>query len=97
MNSGLRYELSFTLANYTGDGFGGDMGYKSVSFLTEQIRPLTWAWAGLGEEEVKIELDEMVARGEATEKDGEYAKAPYKVQCLVCNNDPCSCGLGTWR
>ena len=66
----LRSALSFVLANYTGDGFSGDLGYKSAAFLAADVEH--------DEADVRAELDAMVADGEATERAGEYAKAPYK-------------------
>lgn len=87
--------LDMALANLTGSGFAGDLGYATV----EQLHAEAQNWLGAGEhwsfEAVCDELEVMAAVGKVLEFEGTYSGPP--VQCVHCNDDPCSCGVGTWR
>lgn len=83
-----RMAVEFALANITGKGFSGDLGYASPQRLAEESEiPLA---------DVVVILDNMhrnyeVLRNEA----GFYSGLP--VDCMLCDYDPCICGIGLWR
>ena len=80
--------VSFALANRTGIGFSGDLGYLDVATLATE--------AQLPYKDTKLVLDEMVDAGFAL-KDATDSYSGLPVQCVACGDDPCSCGIGTWR
>jgi len=84
----VREDMGFALANRTGAGFSGDLGYLSVEELALEANvPYT---------DARAELEQMVREGEAlTDGAGNFAGTP--VQCVICGDDPCTCGVGTWR
>jgi hypothetical protein len=91
--SANKESMEFALANRTGAGFSGDLGYLSAKELATEAGLID---AETGIVEAQTILDEMVASGEAlTDNQGNYSGVP--VQCVVCNADPCTCGIGTWR
>lgn len=79
------------LANYTGKGFGGDMGARTPEELFEADRD-EFTHHGIKVEDVAAALEELVVNGRAVRA---YAFPP--TQCVRCSNDPCTCGIGTWR
>lgn len=87
--------LDMALANLTGAGFGGVLGYATV----EQLHAEAQSWCVAGEEwnfeVVRDALEVMAAAGDLLEFEGTYSGLP--VQCEKCGDDPCSCGVGTWR
>jgi len=84
----IREDMGFALANRTGAGFGGDHGYLSAEGLALE--------AGVPYTDARAELELMVVEGEAlTDGAGGFAGTP--VQCVLCGDDPCTCGIGTWR
>lgn len=80
--------IEFALANRTGSGFAGDFGYLSVDELARE--------AELPVGKAQAILNGMFIAGEALMNEvGNYSGLP--AQCVVCCDDPCTCGLGSWR
>jgi len=80
--------VRFVLANLTGSGFSGDLGYAGAAKLSEQ--------AELSVTETEQILEYLLRSGEIiSDGQGHYAGQP--VQCVLCHDDPCTCGLGSWR
>jgi hypothetical protein len=83
-----REAVLFALANLTGKGFSGDLGYASAARLGEE--------ASLGEARAHDILESLVAGGMAL-SDGSGGYSGLAAHCLCCGDVPCTCGLGTWR
>lgn len=83
-----------TLANYTGSGFGGDLGFKTAVEIFELDRE-EFEHHDMTPEDVGHALEWMVTQSKAVRTATGYAFPP--TQCVRCNNDPCTCGIGTWR
>jgi len=80
--------IAFAIANITGDGFSGDMGYKTVSDLYPEAQE--WGY----EHDItrfRIVLRRMVEKGDVLYRHGAYAGKP--VQCVLCGTKPCSCAV----
>src|ERR1039458_845024 len=78
----LRDDMSFALANRTGAGFSGDLGYLSAEALALE--------AGAPYTDARAMLDQMVReRSALTDGNGNFSWTP--VQCVLCHDDPCTC------
>lgn len=81
-------EIRFALANITGKGFAGDYGFKTAAELAAETRCIS-------EEDALAALESLHSRGDILREGDGFSGKP--VQCVKCGDDPCTCGIGTWR
>jgi hypothetical protein len=84
-------EIQFALSNITGKGFGGDYGFKTTKELAEETGGM------VSEERAREILLDLEYRQECLRSLDGDSWSIYPAQCVICNDDPCTCGIGTWR
>lgn len=79
---GARENLEFALANRTGSGFSGDLGFCSANELAFE--------AGISSIDAQSLLSRMLDEGKVL-SDGRGSFAGLPVHCKLCDYDPCVC------